>query len=148
MSKGVQDIATHRFKVNRLLMLTLVFMALGTLAELILIDHYEDTWQLIPILLIGISILLFILLKWKPSMVLTSLFRVFMALCILSGLLGTWLHLNANMEFEAELHSSASSWSVFINSLSGALPTLAPGSMIVFGLIGYSQTLLTLNQHK
>jgi uncharacterized membrane protein len=135
-------------KINRLLILTLVFMAIGTLVELILIDHYEDTWQLIPIILIAVSILLFIILKWRSSKSAINIFRSLMLLCMVSGLLGTWLHLNANMEFEAELHSSASNWSVFTNSLSGALPTLAPGSMIVFGLIGYSQTLLTLKQQK
>lgn len=135
-------------KVNRLLVLTLVFMAMGTLAELILIDHYEDFWQLIPIVLIAMSLLVFVFLKWWPSKSIVLLFRVLMVSCILSGFLGTWLHINVNMEFEAELHSTASSWSLFTKSLSGALPALAPGSMIVFGLIGFIYSLLTLKQQK
>lgn len=132
--------------MKKVLTLTVLFMALGTGAELILIDHYEDGWQLVPIILIGLSLLLFVVLRWAPKLVLV--FKVLMGLCVISGIIGAWLHLKANMEFESELHASSTGWTLFVDSLSGALPTLAPGSMIVFGLIGYSYTLLTLKQNK
>lgn len=132
-------------RTKPLLIITLVFMALGTGAELILISHYEGTWQLIPIIIIGLSLLCFLTLQWRKSSRLIKLFKVLMMASILSGFLGTWLHLRANMEFESEMRASASSWDVFTSSLSGALPTLAPGSMIVFGLIGLLYTLITLN---
>ena len=132
--------------MKKVLTLTVLFMALGTGAELILIDHYEDGWQLVPIILIGLSLLLFVVLRWAPKLVLV--FKVLMGLCVISGIIGAWLHLKANMEFGSELHASSTGWTLFVDSLSGALPTLAPGSMIVFGLIGYSYTLLTLKQNK
>ena len=138
--------ARTSIRLSKWLTLTIVFMALGTGAELILIDHYEDAWQLVPIVLIGSSLLLFVVIRWVPT--LTLVFRILMALCVISGMVGAWLHLKANMEFESELHASSTGWTLFVDSLSGALPTLAPGSMIVFGLIGYSYTLLTLKQNK
>jgi hypothetical protein len=70
------------------------------------------------------------------------LFKVILGCTALSGIYGTFLHLRANYEFELEMKPNARDWDLFIESLSGALPTLAPGSMIVLALIGYSYILL------
>lgn len=123
-------------------------MSFGTVSELILLGHYEDLWQLVPIVLIGVSIIIFILLHWRLSLVFLKLFNGLMMGCVLGGILGTWFHVKANMEFEMELHPSLSGLSLMIDSLSGALPALAPGSMIVFGLIGYLYTILIKKQPK
>ncbi len=136
------------FKVNRLLTLTLVFMAMGTVTELALIGHYEDAWQLVPILLISASLLTFVVLKWSASNAIHKLFKGLMIGCVISGVIGIWFHFKANMEFEKELHPSASGIDLLIESLSGALPTLAPGSMMVFGAIGFIYTLLIIKQPK
>ena len=66
-------------------------------------------------------------------------------LAALSGLLGTYFHLKANLEFESELHPTQDFTTNFIESLSGALPALAPGSMILLAIIGYIFT-LTINK--
>lgn len=135
-------------RAYRMITFTLVFMAVGTIAELVLLEHYEDQWQLIPILLVGTAIAFFILLKWYSPKALILIFNGLMMGCAVSGFLGIWFHLKANMEFEMELHPSSSGWSLFLDSLAGALPALAPGSMIVFALIGYVYTILILKQPK
>tara|TARA_B100000767_G_scaffold269985_1_gene292810 strand:+ start:1707 stop:1856 length:150 start_codon:yes stop_codon:yes gene_type:complete len=43
---------------------------------------------------------------------------------------------------------TANFWELFSESLSGALPTLAPMSMIVLALIGYSYLILIKQQNE
>ncbi|MEM7549507.1 MAG: hypothetical protein AAF363_07530 [Bacteroidota bacterium] len=138
----------YSLKASRITTIAMTFMALGTLAELFLLEHYEDSWQLIPIVLIALSIVFFLVLQWSPSTIITKVFKGLMIACGMSGVLGSWLHLKANMEFEAELHPSYSFLTLITNSFSGAFPALAPGSMIVFGLIGYLYITLTAKQFK
>ncbi|MEO1653639.1 MAG: hypothetical protein AAFU64_08845, partial [Bacteroidota bacterium] len=127
-------------------MATLLFMMLGTAMELYLLDHYEDTLQLIPLLCIGLSLLVFIILLFQKTKFLRLAFQILMVLTALSGMVGAYLHFQANFEFEQEMKPTAGIWDLLTESLSGALPTLAPGSMIVLALIGYSY--LILLKHK
>jgi len=43
---------------------------------------------------------------------------------------------------------TATKWELFSESLSGALPTLAPMSMLVLALIGYSYLILIKQQNE
>lgn len=135
-------------KARRLSSLILLFMAVGTLTELFLLEHFEDQWQLVPIILIGASLLLFVFLQFRSSKKFIAIFNGFMVSCALSGCLGTWFHFKANMEFESELHPKSTLWSLLTESLTGALPALAPGSMIVFALLGYLYTILILKKQQ
>ena len=147
----IHECRRNRFfsvKAKGVLIITIGFMALGTMAELLLLGHYEDQWQLIPVILIGLSLVLFLAMLTQYSRRLLLSFKVLMTACALSGFLGVWFHLKANYEFEMELHPSASTWSLLTESLAGALPALAPGSMIVFGLIGYIYSILTIKQQQ
>ena len=130
------------FPVKKVIIAALLFMLLGTALELYLLDHYEDALQLIPLLCIGISILIMFLLFFQRTAFLIRLFKFVMGLTALSGFYGAFLHLQANYEFEQEMTPTASGWELFWESLSGALPALAPGSMIVLALLGYSYVLL------
>ncbi|MDX1314396.1 MAG: hypothetical protein R3356_02740, partial [Eudoraea sp.] len=47
-----------------------------------------------------------------------------------------------------EMTPSAKGWDLFVESLSGALPALAPGSMIVLALIGYSYLILLKQKNE
>lgn len=128
--------------VKKLIIVAILFMAIGTGLELYLLDHYEDTLQLIPMVCILLALITFSLLIWRNSNKAETAFKVAFAVNALSGLAGTFLHLKANYEFESEMKPTADSWVVFVESLSGALPALAPGSMILFALIGYIYLLL------
>ncbi|NNE33174.1 MAG: hypothetical protein HKN40_12480 [Winogradskyella sp.] len=76
-----------------------------------------------------------------------TVFKSILVITALSGFYGVYLHLVANFEFEKEIKPTASNWDLFLESLSGALPTLAPFSMVVLALIGYSY-LITINQKQ
>ena len=140
------SIPSNRFA--RLLTFAIAFMALGTTSELILIGHYESAWQLLPIVLIGISLVVFTVISIRQGQLLGYIFNYLMIACVFAGIAGFYLHLSANMEFEAEMRPTLDVWSVLIESFSWAIPALAPGSMIVFGTIGYAYKILLFNKSK
>ena len=117
-------------------------MTCGILMELYLLGHYEDTQQLIPIFCIAAAMLLVFVLFFKQTRLTLGTLKLILGLTALSGVYGMYLHMQANFEFEQEMAPGAKPWDLFIESLSGALPALAPASMIVLALIGYSYILL------
>lgn len=141
------NVKSESFKVKRILLIAFVFMTFGTLFELYLLDHYEDTLQLIPMICIGVSMSILLILFFKRSTVVMKLFKFILILTSLSGIYGAYLHLNANYEFELEMKPSANNWDLLLESFSGAFPALAPLSMIVMALIGYSYLIL-INQKR
>src|SRR5262245_10613190 len=81
---------------------------LGTAADLLLTGQFEDLWQLAPLALLTVSALIVV---WhlagagRSSLV---AHRAMMALFIVSGLVGTFLHFRANIEFEVEMYPGLS----------------------------------------
>ena len=138
---------THKPAIKPVLLTALLFMLLGTALELYLLDHFEDTLQLIPLLCIGILIALISISFFHKTKQVLRFIKVTLVLTALSGLYGIFLHLRANYEFELEMKPTANSWDLIIESMSGALPALAPSSMIVLALIGYSYIILLKKQH-
>jgi hypothetical protein len=122
-------------------------MTTGMLLELYLLDHYEDRYQLIPLLVIAIALVMTVVLNFRASKRIQQLFKLVLVLISLSGIYGVFLHLQANFEFEQEIHPTASTLSLFSESISGAFPALAPLSLIVLALIGYAYLTL-INQKK
>lgn len=129
---------TEKFSVKRIIIAALSFMMLGTLLELYLLNHFEDWLQFIPFVCIFASAIMMIVLMLKQSEIIQKLFVFLMIATAMCGMYGIYLHLSVNFQFEQEMTPSHSNWDLFVESLSGAIPTLAPGSLIVLALIGYS----------
>ena len=126
--------------MRRLLLFTLVLGLLGTSAELLLLQHYEDGWQVAPLVLIGAALILLVLNGVSPGRATIRGIQTVMALFVISGFAGTALHYKANSEFEREMDPALAGFRLFRESLSGATPTLAPGTMIELALIGFAYT--------
>jgi hypothetical protein len=62
--------------------------------------------------------------------------QVLMVGFIVCGVLGVGLHYNGNVEFERELHPDERGFEFLRRTLAGATPVLAPGSMVLLGLVG------------
>ena len=126
--------------LRRVLLAIFVFGVIGTGVELVLLDHFEDVWQWTPLALMAASL---IVLGWhlaaggRPSM---RAFQVVMVLFVVGGLLGVVLHYQGNAEFELEMYPSLAGFDLFRESIRGATPALAPGTMIQLGLIGLAYT--------
>jgi len=123
-----------------MLLFILVLGLAGTGTELVLLQHYEDGWQLVPLFLIALALLtlLWHALARDPASV--RAIQAVMALFLVSGIAGVWFHHQANSEFELELDPSLAGLQLFKESMSGATPVLAPGTMIELGLIGLVYT--------
>ena len=126
--------------IRTILLLTLVSGLIGLGAELLLLEHFEDWRQKIPLGLIalGLAVLLWhgVDRRGTPVRALQLLMVIFIA----AGAIGMTLHYQGNVEFELELYPSMSGFELFRKSMMGATPALAPGSMIQLALVGLAYT--------
>ncbi len=127
-------------RLRTLLLLVLLFGMAGTLIELLLLEHTEDWEQWIPIVSLGAGMTCGLLVLGRPNQWFVRLFRLVMTAFVVVGGVGLWLHYSGNAEFEIERAPTIAGWALFRESLMGATPALAPGTMIWFGLIGLGLT--------
>ena len=59
-----------------------------------------------------------------------------MILSMFSAGLGIFFHLKGNVEFELEMYPNMGGLKLIWESLKGATPALAPGTMLACGMIG------------
>ncbi len=126
--------------LRRWIVAVFVLGVLGTGAELLLLGHTEDYRQLVPLGLFALSLVL-LGLTLSPNPRWLRWFRALMVLFIASGLVGVYLHLSANAEFELEMYPSITGLDLLWESLRGATPALAPGTMTYLGLLGWAFTM-------
>ena len=108
-----------------------ILTSLGLLFELLLIEHVEAFLQLLPIIVLSLGVLIISLKLNHPILQALSLIN------LMVGLVGVGLHLKSNMDFALELNPALSFWELSTRSFTGALPVLAPGSLISLALIGF-----------
>ncbi len=126
--------------IRRLLIALFVFGVVGTGAELILLEHTEDIWQWTPIVLLAVSVPLAGSLWFSSVRWLIGSFRGIMVLFVASGALGLYQHFQGNVEFELEMYPSMSGFELIWEALKGATPSLAPGTMMLLGMLGLIYT--------
>ena len=126
--------------LRKLLFITLLVSLIGTTVELLLLEHFEDVWQWIPIALLAGALLT---LGWhalERGRTSLNVLRALMVLSLASGFIGVLLHYRGNVEFELEMYPDLAGWKLFRDSMMGATPALAPGAMLQVGLIGLAWT--------
>lgn len=118
------------------LLAILALAVCGTLLELILLEHYEDWKQWIPL---GALSLTAGILLWEAiasSHAAQRALRVLLWILLVAGAAGVVLHVRGNLEFERELNPGLGGIPLWTEVLRGATPALAPGALIPFGLLG------------
>lgn len=124
-------------RMRALLFVVLMLGMAGTLGELLLTSHTEDAWQKIPIGLLVLSLGIVPIAAFRPARLPVTAMRALMVLCMAAGALGTWFHYQSNAEFAAELTPGLSGFALFADAITRPTPPpLAPGTMIMLGLIG------------
>ena len=117
-----------------------VLGVLGTGCELLFLGHTVGINQLIPVVLLVMSMLV---LAWhgleRKSASLRG-FQITMIFLVAAGLLGTGLHYTANEKFELEGNPNIKGMALFSKVMTGSAPALAPGAMIQLGLLGLIYT--------
>jgi hypothetical protein len=126
--------------VRRLLLGILVLGLVGTEVELLLLGHYDGFWQVVPLVLMALALLLLAWYGVSRSRASIRALQVMMGVFLLSGGAGVLLHYRGNVEFELERMPSLSGFELFWDAIRGATPTLAPGTMLQLGLVGLAYT--------
>jgi hypothetical protein len=131
-----------------LLLAIIVLVMIGTAADLLLLEHYEDGWQLAPLTLLAAGLIAAAACAVTGRARAIVAWRVVMVLFVAAGLVGILLHYSGNVEFQKELDPSQSGWALFVKAITAkAPPALAPAVMVQIGLLGllytYSHPALT-----
>lgn len=115
----------------------LLFGLAGTIVELLLLEHYEDGWQFVPLFLIVVALGVLIWHRARPTAANVRALQALMALFVMAGPIGVGLHFRGAAEFQLEIDRSQPGWDVFKKVMTAkAPPVLAPGIMMLLGLVG------------
>lgn len=124
--------------LQRLLLTAFLGGVIGTCAELLLLEHFADGKQWIPLVLGAAGILACVWYWVRPDAVSAGSFKLVLAAFAISGALGLWYHYRGNVEFEKEMYPELAGRALVWQSLMGATPTLAPGAMVLLAVVGYA----------
>ncbi len=122
--------------IRRLLLLSLASGIVGTGGELLLLGHFESVTQWIPVAALGVSVPVLIWHSAAPGRLSVRTLQALMVVFVVCGVAGVGLHYDGNVEFEQELHPDEAGLTSFRHAVAGATPLLAPGSMVLLGLVG------------
>lgn len=126
--------SSHSLLLRALTGLFLVGCA-GALSELLLTGHYEGWEQWIPLALLSLGLALGVLwFRTGKEAARRGLLALGWALSG-GGIVGSILHLKGNREFELEMYPDLSGLDLVVESITGATPALAPGALILLGLL-------------
>lgn len=124
-------------RLRRFVLALFTIGIVGTTADLLLTGHFEDAWQIAPLGVLALSALTLLVHLARPGRSIMRFHQGVMGLFIVSGVVGTFLHYKANIEFELEMYPGLAGLELWWKAVQGASPpSLAPGAMIALGLLG------------
>src|SRR6186713_2613824 len=100
-------------RVRQWLLAVLVFELVGAFVELLLLRHFEDLLQWVPLVLIVLTLLLIAWHVARPQPANVRALQVTMGALIVAGVVGVGAHLQGAAEFQLEMDPSQPRWNVF-----------------------------------
>lgn len=128
--------SSRPFSLPQLLLALIGLGMVGLLVELLLLGHYEEPAQFLPLSMLALGIVMAGLVWHRPSLRVVRYYRLLMAVYVVVGLLGVYFHLRGNLEFALERDPALTSVRLIWKILTGATPALAPGALAQLGLLG------------
>lgn len=127
-------------RLRRFLLAVTAAIFFGSVIELILIGHTEETLQWIPfgMAIVGLSAVTGV--WFIPNRKTLLYLRVIMVLAILVSVAGMFLHFRGNWAFTREIHPSYTIYESIWPALTGASPLVAPGILLLAGVLGLGAT--------
>lgn len=123
---------------GRALLALFLVGSVGALAELLLLEHVEEAFQWAPVTLLTVGSVaagsLLLAPRLPPA---RRIWTPLMALYVAAGPIGVYLHVRSNLAFELELDAPLTGFALWRETLMGATPSLAPGTMTLLGLLGW-----------
>ena len=123
--------------LRRALLVLLLLGLVVTGSDLLLLEHYEDRWQLVPLGLIAVGLATVGAHVARQSLVSLRALRWVMVAFLLSGLAGLGLHHRGSRAFQVEVNPGLAGFELFWRAAKAKTPpALAPAAMIHLGLLG------------
>ena len=135
----MQESALPAF-IRRALVAILIFGLVGTEIELLLLKHTDGFWQLVPVALVALTLLLATWAAARPSPASLGILRAMMAVFLVVGIIGVYQHFTGNVVYEKESNPGLAGAELYSAAAMGSTPLLAPGVMLQLGLIGLLYT--------
>lgn len=127
-------------KYRRFLLIVAAFIFVGSAAELVFIEHYEETVQFIPFGLSALGLVTVLLALRNPTGATLKWMRYSMAVIALGTLFGVYEHLEHNYEFALEISPNITTMQALVEALYGGSPFLAPGVFFLAAVLAYAAT--------
>ena len=109
--------------------------------ELLLVGHYEDANQLIPLAVAALGLTAVIWVALSGRIVALRTLQFVMLLYAGSGVIGVTLHYKANVTLQHEADPNLQGFALVKKVIrSAAPPALAPGLMVQLALLGLAYT--------
>ena len=127
--------------LRKLILAVLLLGTIGILTELILLSHYEDAFQMIPLVLLATACGVTAWHIVRPAAASVRALQALMVLFLCAGAAGVAFHFNGAAEFQLEMNPSQG-WTELVSKVLRvhAPPLLAPGAMVQLGLLGLVYT--------
>lgn len=128
--------------LRRWILWALVLGLVGTETELLLLEHYEEPWQFVPLVLIALAIAVLVWHARQHNAASLRALQIVMLLFLAASVIGLALHFRGAAEFQLELDRTMGTWDLVKKAMRAkAPPVLAPGVMLLLGLIGLAYAL-------
>ncbi|MGQ0732194.1 MAG: hypothetical protein ACT4QD_00910 [Acidobacteriota bacterium] len=136
---GEEPRTLRRLRGFVLLIVTAATLGMGT--DLLLMGHYEDANQIIPLALAGTALPLIGWTAARPRPFVLRALQLVMLCFMGAGVTGMTLHAQANAEFQREIDPGIGMWDLFWKVTEATSPpALAPAVMVQLGLLGLVYT--------
>ncbi len=131
---------TILFRLRLFLLLLAGFLFVGTLAELVFLNHTAQPVQFMPFVLCVIGIVAVAAAVLRPQRNVLLSLRVIMVIVAVGGAFGAMLHLVNNVSFKLEISPNASVLDLVTAAVAGGNPLLAPGILTIGALLALAAT--------
>ena len=114
----------------------------GTETELVLLEHYDEPWQFVPLCLIAFALAAIVWHTARGGAASLRTLQTIMALFLVAGCIGLVLHFRGAAEFQLEIDPAMGKWALVKKVMQAKVPpVLAPGIMLQLGLLGLTYSL-------
>jgi len=123
--------------LRRWTLVVILLGVIGTLVELLLLEHYEEPLQYVPLVLLvaALAVMAWLAMDYGPAGL--RAMQILMVLYVLAGFAGFVAHFVGSAEYQLELDPDMSTMDMLEKVLHAkAPPLLAPGMMLQLGLLG------------